>query len=101
MTTTEPGVTTFDADTAGKVAAYKAVCSQIKALEATKAELRADIEIALGDNETGVIDGTAVVRNTFVKTNRLNQRALKATLPEVWANFVEPSESRRFTIVED
>lgn len=64
-------------------------------------EARADIEEALGDAETGTIDGKPVVRFYWRKTRRLNQAALKADHPEVIAAYTTPTEERRFEPVKE
>ena len=65
------------------------------------ASTRAAIEEAMGDNEIGLIQGYPVVRWTFVKTNRLNQRKLKDDHPDLVAEYTEASESRRFEVLND
>ena len=74
----------------------KRKAAEIKELEAST---RAVVEESLGGNEIGTLDGVPVVRWTFIKTNRLNQRKLKEDKPDLVAEYTEASESRRFDIV--
>lgn len=100
MTTThEPNSVDLDG-VRDQIDAIKTLNAQIKALTDVRDTLRKDVEIALGDNEIGQLDGHTVATYKFVKSNRLNQRALKEKMPEVWASFAEPSESRRFVVVD-
>ncbi|AXH46896.1 hypothetical protein I5G67_gp058 [Mycobacterium phage Aminay] len=78
----------------------------LKYVKAEKAKLteiesaaRAVVEEALGDDETGAIDGEPVVRNKFVKSNRLDQKLLKSLHPEIAAECMAVSESRRFEVL--
>jgi predicted phage-related endonuclease len=68
-------------------------------------EITAEIKDAMGGEdgtaEVAVVDGRPVARWTRVKSNRLNQAALKKERPEIHALYVEASESRRFTLVEE
>ena len=59
------------------------------------------VEDALGNDDTGLIDGEVVATYKPYKQRRLNQRLLKAKLPEVYELYCETTESRRFTIIEE
>ena len=61
---------------------------------------RSIIEEAMRDNEIGTIEGQTAVRWKHIKTNRLNQKALKADRPDLVAQYTEASETRRFEIIE-
>ena len=64
--------------------------------DAIRCELKEDME------EKGVDELTTknfVIRWKEVITNRLDGKALKAALPEIYNQFVKPSTSRRFTVV--
>ena len=61
---------------------------------------RAAIEEALGGNEIGTIDGHTAVRWKHIKTNRLNQKALKEEHPNIVAQYTEATEIRRFEVVD-
>ena len=61
-----------------------------------RSELKEDME------EKGVDELTTknfVIRWKEVITNRLDGKALKNALPEIYSQYVKPSTSRRFTIV--
>lgn len=83
------------------IAQYKAAQAAIKQWEEAKAKARADIEKAMGDAEIGTIRGKAVASWPHIKSNRLDQTALKREQPEIHALYVKTAESRRFTLIED
>lgn len=101
MTTTEPGTVDLDA-VRDKLDAYKALDAQIKVLTETKATLRTDIELALGDNEIGKLDGhTVVTWKHNAKTRRFNKTALAKDHPEIVEEYTELVEGNRvFKVVE-
>jgi len=75
----------------------KAKIAELKEMEA---ESKSAIQEALGDNEEeATINGDTVIRWKHIKTNRLNQRALKAEHPEIVAEYTEATEIRRFEIL--
>lgn len=80
---------------------YRELDHVIKDLRERQQTLRSRIEDALGDCETGVVDGQPVVKHSFVKTRRFDQSAFKKAHPELAAEFVTVTESRRFTVVSD
>ena len=86
---------------AALVAAYNDTDEQVKELEARKKEIRAVIEEALGDKETGTVNGAPVVRWTYVKTSRLDQTLLKELHPRAYAECQTVTTARRFTPVRD
>ena len=63
--------------------------------EAIKAELKADME-EKGLDELQTKSG--LVRWKEIISSRLDGKALKAALPEIYAQFCRASASRRFTI---
>lgn len=95
----EPNETPLD-----HVKSHIEILRYVKRKEAELKEIsersRAAIEEALGDNEIGTIDGHTAVRWKYIKSNRLNQRALKAEQPDIVAQYTEASESRRFEVIE-
>ncbi len=63
--------------------------------EALKAEIKADLE------EKGLDElktKNFLIRWKEVVSNRLDGKALKAALPDVYSQFTRPSSSRRFTV---
>jgi len=65
------------------------------AAEAIRAELKADME------EKGVDElqtKNFILRWKEIISNRLDSKALKAALPDVYGQFCKASASRRFTI---
>jgi predicted phage-related endonuclease len=64
--------------------------------EAIRAELKTDLE-AKGQDELTTKNGF-IVRWKEIISNRLDGKALKAALPEIYAQYTRQSASRRFTI---
>ena len=63
--------------------------------DAIKAELKADLK------EKGVDElktKNFIIRWKEIISNRLDGKALKAALPEIYSPYCKPSSSRRFTI---
>ena len=85
---------------AADLAAYRELDTQIKALKEIQATLRGRIEDAMGDHELGLIDGEPAAMYKFVKSRRFDQKAFKAAHPDLAAEYVTVSESRRFTVVD-
>lgn len=79
-----------------QIDALKIVEAQIKALTETKTSLQNDIKAVLGDSEIGTLDGTPVFTWTRTKRNALDQKALKAAQPELFAQYVTATEVRSF-----
>ena len=63
--------------------------------EAIRDELKADLE-SKGEDEQHT--GSSVIRWKEIITCRLDSKALKAALPDVFAAYSRESTSRRFTI---
>lgn len=60
---------------------------------------RAIIEAELGDaHDAATVDGVEVVTWTYVKSTRLDQKALKEQAPDLWAVFCAPTQTRRFVV---
>ena len=82
-----------------RVKKLKALESQIAELQeqadAIKSELKADLE------EKGVDElktKNFIIRWKEIISNRLDGKALKAALPEIYSQYCRTSASRRFTI---
>ena len=73
--------------------------AQVKELEAQaeaiRAELKADLE-SKGEDEHNT--GCFILRWKEIISSRLDSKALKAALPDVYGQFCKASTSRRFTI---
>ncbi|CAB5216899.1 hypothetical protein UFOVP199_5 [uncultured Caudovirales phage] len=86
---------------AGWIAVFKEGQAKKADAEVVIATAREKIEAALGDSETGTIHGQPVVRWTWVTTNRFDQKLAKSVLaPDVLAQCMTESKSRRFTLVD-
>ena len=66
-----------------------------KQAEAIRTELKADLE-SKGEEEHDT--GSFIIRWKEIITRRLDSKALKAALPDVFESFSRESSSRRFTI---
>lgn len=71
--------------------------AELKTLEE---QARDAIEVALGDNDAGTLDGHDVVTWKSHKQSRLDQQALKKALPDVYESFRKTIEVRRFELVD-
>ena len=82
-----------------RVKKLRAIEAQQKELEvqaeAIRAELKADLE-SRGEDEHDT--GSFVIRWKEIISRRLDSKALKAALPDVFAAYSRESTSRRFTI---
>ena len=79
-----------------KLQAIEAQQKELEAqAEAIRAELKADLE-SKGENEHNT--GSFIIRWKEIISRRLDSKALKAALPDVFAAYSRESTSRRFTI---
>ena len=82
-----------------RIAKLQAIEAQQRELEAQadaiRAELKADLE-SKGEDEHNT--GSFVIRWKEIISRRLDGKALKAALPDVFATYSRESTSRRFTI---
>lgn len=75
------------------------IATQQKALEEQAEKIRNEIKADM--EEKGVDEITAfgrIARWKEVISSRLDSKALKAALPDVYSQFVKPTSSRRFTV---
>lgn len=75
--------------------------SQRRTLDDTERAARAEIEKALGDNETGIADGQPVVTWKRHTRTALDQRALRREHPDIHAHYCRTDEVRRFCLLEE
>ena len=82
-----------------RIARLRAIEAQQKELEAQaeaiRAELKADLE-RKGEDEHNT--GSFVIRWKEIISRRLDTKALRAELPEIFTLYTQESTSRRFTI---
>ena len=72
---------------------------QIKTLEASADDLRAEIKATMEDRQTDELQVTGfIVRWKEVLSRRLDSTALKKALPDVWQTYSKESISKRFTV---
>lgn len=74
-----------------------ALDAHIKALEELKKAAENKLKAMLGDYEVGYVGTRSVIWKT-ITSNRLDTKALKVELPDVYEKFVKPSTTRRFEI---
>lgn len=67
-------------------------------IKEAKDKARDAIEQALGDNDTGTLDGHDVISWRYSKRKALDQRVLRATYPDVFDDCQRVTEVRRFVI---
>lgn len=73
--------------------------SQIKALQAQAEEIKAEIKADMEADSLEEIDtGKYKVRYKIVESVRLDNKALKADLPDVYSRYSKVSQCRRFTV---
>jgi predicted phage-related endonuclease len=63
-----------------------------------KAQARAAVEAALGDNDAGTIDGELAITWRTQKRKALDQKALKEHEPEIHESYTKTTEVRRFEV---
>ena len=82
---------------------YRQATDGIAALEERRKVARERIEAALGDAETGTVEGRPVVRWTHVTSTRLDQRKAKAllTVRGLLDDAMTETTSRRFVLVTE
>lgn len=85
---------------AAELQAYRELDAQIKALKEIQSTLRGRIEDALGDHELGLVDGEPAAMYKFIKSRRFDQKAFAKAHPQLAAEFVTVTESRRFKVVD-
>ena len=82
-----------------RVKKLQGIESQMKELEeqaeAIRAEIKADLE-SKGEDEHDT--GSFIIRWKEIISRRLDSKALKAALPDVFAAYSKESSSRRFSI---
>ena len=95
-------------DDAISIDAMKANLAILRHCKEKKAELdeleqnaKAAIQAALGDHEIGLIDGQPAVTWKYVRRNAIDQKALKQRYPEIAAEVMAVSESRRFEVARN
>jgi predicted phage-related endonuclease len=64
-------------------------------------QARAAIEEALGDNESGTVDGELAVTWKTHKRRALDQKALKESHPELVEEFTAINDVRRFEVIDE
>ena len=82
-----------------RVKKLRAIEAQQKELEAQAEAIRAELKADLEErNEDEHDTGSFVIRWKEIISRRLDSKALKAALPDVFAAYSRESTSRRFTI---
>ena len=83
-----------------RVKKLQGIEAQVKELEAQADAIRAEIKAYMADNgEDEHNTGSFIIRWKEIITKKLDSKALKAALPDVFDSFTRESSCRRFTIV--
>lgn len=82
----------------GQVEALRWCKARRAEIEEIEAAAKAAVQDALGDNDTGTIDGDTVVVWKSHKRTQLDQAYLKKTFPQVHSECLITSEVRRFEV---
>ena len=82
-----------------RVTKLQALEAQIKELEEQADALRDELKADLTDKgEDEHNTGSFIIRWKEIVSSRLDSKALKAALPDVFSTFSKESSSRRFTV---
>lgn len=79
--------------------AYSLAAAEIDKWKAIQAAARARIEAALGDADTGTVDGQKAVTWTFAERTNLDVKRLQADLPaDILAPYLRTTTTRTFRL---
>lgn len=82
-----------------RVKKLKDLEAQIKELQEQADAVKAEIQAEMTQQDVEhLAAGVFLIRWTRVVSNRFDSKAFKAALPELYAQYTRPSESRRFSI---
>ena len=82
-----------------RIKKLRAIEAQQKALEAQAEAIRSELKAELDANgEDEHNTGIFIIRWKEIISNRLDGKALKAAMPELYSQYCKPSTSRRFTV---
>lgn len=76
---------------------YHEASSELKAAEKKKAEAESNIKLLMGSHETAFIGKTEISWPNIV-SQRLNNKKLQMEEPELYAQYLNESKCRRFTV---
>ena len=77
-------------------------CKEKKAeIKEVETAARAAVEAALGDDDTGTMDGHPVITWKFHKRTALDQGFLKQAYPDLYETCKRTTEVRRFEVLDD
>lgn len=96
----EPGKEIAIDNLAQRLEALKHVKSIIKEQEELRDTIENEIRLALGDAETGLIDGQRAVTWKTQKTTRFDSKRFKEEQPETYGQYQVSSESRVLRILK-
>lgn len=96
----EPGKEIAIDNLAQRLEALKHVKSIIKEQEELRDTIENEIRLALGDAETGLIDGQKAVTWKTQKTTRFDSKRFKEEQPETYGQYQVSSESRVLRILK-
>lgn len=79
-----------------RIAKIQTLEAEIKRLQEEADSLRDEIKASMASEEINT--GSWIIRWKTVVSQRLDSKALKASLPDVWQSFSKESSSKRFTV---
>jgi putative phage-type endonuclease len=76
---------------------YDTAAEALRKAEQAKRKAEQELQAAMEDHAVGII-GDRKISWTNVETNRFDSKAFREAHPELYDQFVRPSQSRRFTV---
>lgn len=92
------GVVRFGPSDVERVEEVRKLRKALKATETKIAEHEQALKLALGECETGMVDGRPCVRWSSYVQNRVDVTALREARPEIAQEFTKEVQTRRFSI---
>ena len=82
-----------------RIRKLKELEAQQKALEEEAEKIRQEIKADMEAKQVEEMQaGSFVIRWKTIFSSRLDSKALKAALPEIYSQYCKPTSSRRFTV---
>lgn len=82
-----------------RIRKLKELEAQQKALEEEAEKIRQEIKADMEAKQVKEMQaGSFVIRWKTILSSRLDSKALKAALPEIYSQYCKPTSSRRFTV---
>ena len=83
-----------------RIMKLREIKAQQKALDEQAEKIRREIKADMEEKQVDEMQaGSFIIRWKTILSNKLDGKALKAALPEIYGQYCKASASRRFTIV--